>query len=765
LLSDAPVDGVFGVTRRLGPYRFAVFVDQGNYQSAIAGIEWACQCWGGAGFLLVPTDVELRHMADEWRRFADGATEFGHSAQLPGELPESAPLGHGADPVSALLATVVLMRSDANRLRVRDTVIASGHDWHAAYLATLGSLPNRPNAEILERSPIRHDIEFGDILDIEREETSEPSVKDMFARLSDRLRWPPTMASLLGLGREPVPSVHIIGEVRSPFPPPPHSTARQVGSRIVVLYEPGLVEDVCLLWNLRAAHAQPRGFPLGIPCSADLKESVMTLLAESRGTGMEYEMGGPPVVTGFSEAARTISEREGYQFIEPWELLRVPPPPFRQSSDVAVVTDGRCVLPAWGTADQTELTTFEHYGRGGLMVHIELQPQPLPHLPSLNNQDLMGFPFRGWRNGGYEHKANEAQELLTVKWPTSWSVLEAAAKQHGLSVRPSPAGYACAALFNLVGGIHGIELLLDRKLVDLLQELTEPSGVGWFREKLRELGSHGELGPDLVDALSKAADDKPDRQVTSSLLKQRVFHDQMISKEWLAWAVQCGLLIRGCMLKCDACGRRSWVQLANITGGNVCSGCGSALESSVPVDQLTFAHRPSELLVQVGRVDGLVHLLALRWVLRLFDESSWGRASAAYGAFPGVEFVREHTGEIVGEADVALLLADGQIVVGECKRRAAGLTADEVRKLETLSDAVRAPWAFAATLDEFAKRNARWEAYEHRLPDRPQFALYGEHLFAPWVQHALAVDPFSLDAAAGGPEITLADRVRWLRGR
>ena len=55
----------------------------------------------------------------------------------------------------------------------------------------------------------------------------------------------------------------------TPVLPVPDERARQLGPNLVVVYEPGSVEDLALLWNLRMANGLPDGLPLGVPRNAD----------------------------------------------------------------------------------------------------------------------------------------------------------------------------------------------------------------------------------------------------------------------------------------------------------------------------------------------------------------------------------------------------------------------------------------------------------------------------------------------------------------
>ena len=97
-----------------------------------------------------------------------------------------------------------------------------------------------------------------------------------------------------------------------------------------------------------------------------------------------------------------------------------------------------------------------------------------------------------------------------------------------------------------------------------------------------------------------------------------------------------------------------------------------------------------------------------------------------YGLHLGANF--QEGKRRVGEADVVLLLADGRLALGECKRHAAGLTQGDIDRLESIADRVDAAWTFYATPDWASQCGDLWKDLRRELPGRRRFALTGEQL-------------------------------------
>ena len=111
-------------------------------------------------------------------------------------------------------------------------------------------------------------------------------------------------------------------------------------------------------------------------------------------------------------------------------------------------------------------------------------------------------------------------------------------------------------------------------------------------------------------------------------------------------------------------------------------------------------------MLRVIETDSFPHLLAAWWFLSLFTTTG---ESEILGFYPGVDFKDPATDEIIGEADVLLVMADGDLVVGECKRAGAGLIQEEVDKLDRLTARLGSRWSFLSTLAPARVCGALWK--------------------------------------------------------
>jgi hypothetical protein len=123
---------------------------------------------------------------------------------------------------------------------------------------------------------------------------------------------------------------------------------------------------------------------------------------------------------------------------------------------------------------------------------------------------------------------------------------------------------------------------------------------------------------------------------------------------------------------------------------------------------------------------------------RLF-EPSFNDDGLIVGGYPGVEFFTPGDPNPIAEVDVVLVLADGGLVLGECKTTARGLSRDVLDKLWSLADRTNANLTFVATLARASDCHPIWQTTDGRR----HVSLTAEHLYERYPMAALGQDPFA----------------------
>jgi hypothetical protein len=529
--------------------------------------------------------------------------------------------------------------------------------------------------------------------------------------------------------------------------------ARNVGPNVVVVYEPGSVEDLCLLWDLRASHALPKGFPLAVPVTVASEAALDFWMAERAVTLWQMRSPRPTLVSCSISRDRldAISQRakDDWGVADPGEVLQNIVPPGRVSSDVVTFSDGRASAPGWSADDRRlviphapPLDWFD------LRVRFRPQTQVLPRSVDLEKYSAtMGGP----RGGFWEAQASRPDGVVGVEWPAGWTVLSSLAKDRGMRIEPSVAGRRAAALLRRLGTLDHLRPLLSDVVLQRLQRLCEREGMTWFRQKLRDMGAKAKTSSGDIDLKVLVAEvntlhipaipSENQHYLTYSQLRND-FDSRDSTSAWLKWAEGAGLLVRGVEVSCGACGAESWRAIGEVSPPVVCRGCGSIIEDPFPADRLDFKYRASEVLVQATSGDTLSHLLAMRFFCELYRTHS-DHPSSFYGGYPGVEFYDLDSGKHIGEADVVLAFSSGELVLGECKRTGHGLTNDELAKLDRLADRLASEWTFVATPAWAADCDGIWREAARALPDNPRFCLTGERLLRDDLTFAYGDDPFA----------------------
>lgn len=274
LLDDRRLAGDVEVRCLLGPALGAVLVDHEDLSAAGETIQGLCQTWGGACYRMYAVEDGMTilppELLDDQRHggvYVVGGCGLLAAADLQEDhrdISLSENTGVGDFLMSALLAA---SRTKDWAVSIAD--VALDDHWSLAYMGVLGSLPQAPlTPHQLQLHGLRQGLAWSDIVDL-KIDSPTPSGDDLLRRLRDprrisSIRLSCALLAISHSGRNS--SIHANG---SPLPQP-FETKSLVGPNLVVVYEPGAVTDLALLWNLRAAHGLPAGLPLAVPVTEDV---------------------------------------------------------------------------------------------------------------------------------------------------------------------------------------------------------------------------------------------------------------------------------------------------------------------------------------------------------------------------------------------------------------------------------------------------------------------------------------------------------------
>jgi ribosomal protein S27E len=343
-------------------------------------------------------------------------------------------------------------------------------------------------------------------------------------------------------------------------------------------------------------------------------------------------------------------------------------------------------------------------------------------------------------------------------WPSSWTCLAAVARTRRLNVMESEPGIAAATLIRALGGVDAVRFLRHRGLIELLYRMAERSGMSWQRRRWAE--AHRALlvagtDPNALESVEVALGrDDPgvapsgEGRAVASQEFVRTLGKEAAAIRWVTWAERRHLVVRGADVQCPGCGTRSWLPMAALPPPVPCPGCGRQIDQPYGPRGLTFTYRLGEPLRRVLETDSLGHVLTLSWFVELLDRGN------LVGAHPGVIFVDPaRAGRTLGEADVLLLFADGCLVPIEVKRRAAGVDERTLQLMDTLSNALDAPWD-GLVVTEPARDIPSMAAAGRRAPapDRPRVVLTDDQLHAERVFWSVGNDPFEWNPRTTGED-------------
>jgi hypothetical protein len=730
LLTNEPMDGDAMVHRQLRPAGCAVLVDRTDLAGAARAVVDLCNCWGGSAMPLIPVTPQSP-IDKRWHRILlqsniDGIAK----TDLIEEHERSRFRDIQGGDYQQLLLRILIDLDDPRPTVQTCRGVPAEHDWYLAYLSAFGDLPAHPDP-MNTWNDLRRDLTYEDVVTVLGVDT-EVGARGLAALIRDSSAVPAVdlTQSKLSVGIPAATNRGLLPE-HSRFEWDDDRISRRFGPNVIVVYRPGSVEDLALIWNIRARFAHPRGLPLAIPMTDTIDQDIATL----RQAGVEHHFGGGHniALTSFSVAAtdlEVLATRNRFDAVDPWKLLGPISGYCVPSTETTNFTDGSATIPDFTARDVEALglpLLGSHQGTW-MRLKTTVADDPLPLSATMRRPHYYGelrYLDGPITTGGH------LNQTTSITQPSGMEVLAALAADARLVATESAPGRAAEYLMRAAA--PDLSMLAAPGVVAAINELTRGRHVSLVKRRLNQFLGQDDLDEStdryqvLLDRLDLAVG-TPDAAEAGSLtfnqLKVQLRMSVSGAQRWLQWATTSGLVLRGVEAKCDRCGHKQWRPFVEIVPALICHGCGEPIVNAYGFNHIEYRYRASESLLRAMSHDVLPSVLAIRYIASVMG----GRGGMVFGAYPGTEFRRDAASPVEAEVDVLAVLRTGGIIIGECKTNARGLTSGELDKLWKAADEVGARATFAATLDRAHACGPLWR--EQAAPSgRPHFALTAEHLF------------------------------------
>lgn len=728
LLVDDLLTGSYSVERQLRPRMAAVPTRSDSMTDAVKVVTKLCSTWAGGAMPIVPIVADEPNLDSRWKELilASNLDAVRRRDLIPEDIVEELSDRWG-DATQSLLLQLVQSRERPLVQTCRGVQVDD--PWYVSYLGTFGDLPLGANTELNRRLSLRDNLQFDDLVDCHGPVLAA-SAEDLIYRATSN-----EVASAVELTRYRLP-VGLSTGYNKGFPSQSRffsekaSASSKYGPNIVVVYRPGSVQDLALLWNLRAKFAHCSGLPLAIPYTEDIGHDLYAVAGSHDGSACHYfGFGHEIAVTSLSctvnELANIATELR-YDVVDPWHLLGGIHGYCVASAEVVQFENGSATIPEFTSTDIKELGQ-SYLGRSEaswLTLTTIVKGHELP--PSRTMRRGQHWIDPGYCRGKVLH-VGKLHSFTEIFHPSGLEVLRGMASDLSLRAQPSEPGKAAEQLVRATA--CNISMFASDRVVALISELSRRGHASLVKRRLDQYlaGSLPEASDryeELREKLDAAIGD-PDLEevgyMTFNRIRELLGFTKAQAAAWVKWAVECRILVRGFEASCPTCGHHQWRALADSVPELSCHGCGRVISDPFGVDRIEHRYRASETLLRVMNSDGLPPILAMRYISEILRDS-------VFGAYPGVELFEYDSRQPFVEVDCLVLLRNGQWLLGECKTRARGLNERELSKLWESADRVGATATFCATLDRASQCGDLWRVTEDPK-GRPHFSLTAEHLY------------------------------------
>lgn len=723
------------------PQRLAIPIRQGGSKTVEELIQLECQLWGGAANIILPVGV------------GSSVPEM-YRALLPGSQIDNVQ-GAGHDPTMSLtqeldlelprkvsraqLAVGLLPFRSVSKLPPLEVVNLEQDDpWREIYLACLGKLPEEIDSEIVSTGNWLPDINFDDFIDVRRT-TSEGSLDDLLTRA-----WPrepmmtPRQISMTKLSYAGTASASI--RTNKTVLPEPWFAKYDAGPNVLVVCSPDSLDDIALLWNLRAAHGDFYATPIGIPIS-ELSASAVQRLISGPGIARHGISASTLYVTSCSlspdDLTAALGDISGVSVRPAADMLTFGTVLGWSKDDVLTWKAGRASFKSLDSASYREI--LDHRNLNDLLImqfDVAVEDSPLPL-----SDDYRVAPHSGaFYNGAHTRWSSlkQSDSISWIEWPSRQLIANSLASIRDFSLKESAPGIAARILVEMLGGLGNSYMLCHSPLLTLLESMAARQGFNWYKDRLRLAGI--EANP--IDAVGASIEELPEKSFHD--FKRVLGNSDAATKYWLAWAERSHVILKGFPIQCPSCGAKQWLPVGNFRPPVTCRGCAKVIEFPFG-DQpmINFKYRLSEQTRRVYEVDAMGHILAARFFESVFG---FGSQSQLIGLHPGMSVFPSGSTIEVGEADVLMLNRLGEFIPIEVKRTASGLTSGEIAKLDTLATSMSSPWSGVVACQYARETDAPFRSLSTRNADGTykRLALTYDQLLESHPSWTLNEDPFAV---------------------
>ncbi|MFB7251364.1 hypothetical protein [Microbacterium sp. NPDC056234] len=499
------------------------------------------------------------------------------------------------------------------------------------------------------------------------------------------------------------------------------------------------MDDLALLWNLRAAHGDFYATPIGVPLEEFSADTLRQLTMEM-GLARHGFSTSSLYVTSVSVPLDTLEEitaevphvsaRAASDLLMFGSILGL------ERDEILVWNDGRASYKPLDPASHNDVLANHNVNDLLIMQYdVYVQDAPLPL-----SDDYRIDPMNGaFYNGAHSvwSSPRKGIEAHTLEWPSRATIANSLAARRDLHLTESAPGIAARILVEMLGDLDGAYMLHHAPLLTLLESMSARQGFNWYKKRLRQAG----LDAHASEAVGASIDELPEMSFHD--FKKVLGNNDAATKYWLAWAERSHIIIKGFPIQCPQCGAKQWIPIGSFAPPIACRGCAKTIDfpfSDRPV--VDFKYRLSEQTRRVYEIDAMGHILAGSFFASIFG---FGSQSRLIGLQLGTSVRRPESASEIGEADVLMLTRWGEFIPIEVKRTATGLTDREIQKLATLAEALRSPWSGVVacqyatdadrSIDELPVRNA--DGTHNRM------VLTYDHLLQPHPMWGASQDPFA----------------------